>query len=990
MADSLRRQMDLAPGRVVACPPTFRHRPGAPHRRAAARHLLLPLVFALALPGLLSAQTKNEYIIEHTLRLSKGKVHAALFSPDQKRMLTIGNNSAIRILEVETGRVIRNIRTGTHQAVSAVFHPKENVVFTGGKDRTVKAWDLGNSQVSLTLEGHQAPISVLRSGSEGKFLFSGSQDGKVMAWDVEEKKAVRIINAHRGRVSAMALHPDGKHLATGGQDRKIVIWEWKTGKQITELTGHLGRITAIDFAPKPEVIVSASTDGTIKLWQWEERGKQDFATLLGHKRAVTGVAFHPNGRWIISGSVDETIKIWRVDTNQIVQELTLVDGAIASINLSSNGNRLIAAYQKDRARTWKLEKSAFLAALGGHTQSVFALDFTKDNQFLLSASQDKTVKIWNLRTRAMVRTYPTQNHQVQAARFAPDDRSFATGGADGQVQIRDTAKGKVSLRLRGHTGKVNSLAYHPQGKVLVSGGSDKTWVLWELPAGRPIKRVSAHKAQINAMDFAADGTSFASGSDDNTVRVWTYPEGKLLHTLMGHTGSIRVVRFDPKNRYLASGANDGVIKIWDLKTGKIKFDFTGHDFIVSSLVFAPDGRALISVSRDKTVKLWDLQTGKFLRTVSGERDQILAVAMGSDGQVIATGSIGPKINLMVYPLKVVLAEEEAKQKAPAEPPPVEAPVAVADDTPKPEEKDLSALADGQDPNAAKLTYKSVDARDPQAELEKLERELDKLMSIGRFCRDEQQIDALANRILLLAPYDKAAYHALLITAIVRQDLKMIYLMSKIGRKALFFRRLYSYDFPQAVDAKLDFWQQTVFNQARHRAGRELELEFVACDGTIYTRSLPVELLAVDIPQEAMAVIASKRVKVDFKAFKNASNEDFANRVFHLVERAMEAKRQENQDASPVVLSFDKVQAREAGVLNLDLSAVDLVGFQGRLPFKLRLARGNWFSYFTDKDRRKQILLPTGNYYLMVNNKVMKAFSIAPSKSRQIAVNVVRR
>ena len=48
------------------------------------------------------------------------------------------------------------------------------------------------------------------------------------------------------------------------------------------------------------------------------------------------------------------------------------------------------------------------------------------------------------------------------------------------------------------------------------------------------------------------------------------------------------------------------------------------------------------------------------------------------------------------------------------------------------------------------------------------------------------------------------------------------------------------------------------------------------------------------------------------------------------------------------------------------------------------------SYFTDKDRRKQLLLPTGNYYLMVNNKVMRAFRIEPSKTRTVAVSLARR
>ena len=138
----------------------------------------------LGLPGPAGAQQKNEYIIEHTLTLPKGVVHAAVFSPDQKQMVTLGSNNSIRVWESRTARVTREIRTGAHQAVTILFHPKEAVVFTGGKDRTVQAWDISKGKSTLTLEGHESAVNVLLSDSEGKVLFAGSSSGKVSVWDV--------------------------------------------------------------------------------------------------------------------------------------------------------------------------------------------------------------------------------------------------------------------------------------------------------------------------------------------------------------------------------------------------------------------------------------------------------------------------------------------------------------------------------------------------------------------------------------------------------------------------------------------------------------------------------------------------------------------------------------------------------------------------------------------------------------------------------------
>ncbi len=92
----------------------------------------------------------------------------------------------------------------------------------------------------------------------------------------------------------------------------------------------------------------------------------------------------------------------------------------------------------------------------------------------------------------------------------------------------------------------------------------------------------------------------------------------------------------------------------------------------------------------------------------------------------------------------------------------------------------------------------------------------------------------------------------------------------------------------------------------------------------------------------------------------------------------------------VTLTLKANGATPAGLLQLDLSAVDLLGHEGRLPFRLRLARAQWHSYFTDTDRRKKLLLPVGNYYLKVNDKVVKAFSVRAGETAQVTVDVLRR
>ena len=299
----------------------------------------------------------------------------------------------------------------------------------------------------------------------------------------------------------------------------------------------------------------------------------------------------------------------------------------------------------------------------------------------------------------------------------------------------------------------------------------------------------------------------------------------------------------------------------------------------------------ISVSRDKSVKLWDVQTGKFIRTVSGERNQITSLAVSRDGKVMATGSIGRDINLMVYPLKVMFAEQKKDRKdgEKKEEQAGEENAAPKDEEAEKEGIDLASLGT-TDEDVEELAYRAVSKGDAQAQLLRLEKKLNGKLMAGRYCDSADEMETLAYQILILAPYDMAAYHALVITGIIQQDLKMIYLISKIGLRALFLSGVYEYDLPAAVEAKLALWQEEVFDPARRRAGRELELEFIDCDGTPRLMTMPTELLALDIPREVLKVLASRKARVNFRHFKQVDTATFLKRIFYLIDETMIATR----------------------------------------------------------------------------------------------------
>jgi hypothetical protein len=355
--------------------------------------------------------------------------------------------------------------------------------------------------------------------------------------------------------------------------------------------------------------------------------------------------------------------------------------------------------------------------------------------------------------------------------------------------------------------------------------------------------------------------------------------------------------------------------------------------------------------------------------VTGDRNQIVALAVSHDGRVMATGTLGPDISLMTYPLKVRMTKADGSP---------------ADDTadlqdqmaPPPEpEKDLSALQGGGD--AETLAYNAMKGEDPVRVLARLQTQLNTLLKGGHYCQNVAALDSVASQILLLAPYDKAAYHALVNVGIVQQDLKMIYLMSRIGQRALFMTNIYDYDLGHTVDAKLTFWQTVVFNPAVYRAGRKVVLDFNDCSGKVTARSVPAELVALDLPTEVLRTLASRNVRVNFQQLKGLETDAFVQRVLYLSDQAMLAARVTTAKPGdpPATIALKDLPDAKTGVLDIDLSDVDIFGYPGAVPFQLRRERGPWMSYYSDGDRRKHLIMTAGNYYLRVDNKVRNVYSI---------------
>ncbi|CAG8402790.1 unnamed protein product [Penicillium salamii] len=262
------------------------------------------------------------------------------YTPDGRRIITGGSNSAIRIYTVGEDGEPKTIDEGVDAHLGICATNRSFIM--GADDGTVWLYDLmsGKMQqllvrcalpvrdIAVTRDGEWVAVSsdeltvkmvkvddmhqvkYLREQSKGtkhvtfdpssRYATISGTDGILYIYSLEEDEpqlvrkldgAIRRLEAEAEATSKAVWHPDGTAFATAEATRDIAIYStsgWK--KEKTFAGGHTGDITAMGWAPNGSLLASAGADGYIVLWEAKTQKilqRFDFGNVIN-------LAWHPN------------------------------------------------------------------------------------------------------------------------------------------------------------------------------------------------------------------------------------------------------------------------------------------------------------------------------------------------------------------------------------------------------------------------------------------------------------------------------------------------------------------------------------------------------------------------------------------------------------------------------------------------------------------------------------------------------------------------
>ncbi len=288
-----------------------------------------------------------------TLTGFEAATRVALFTPDGRKLVATGHDQLVRIVDVESGKLLRAL---DHQDVvtSGAVAPDGKTLATGGK--VVRLWDIETGEQLHALSGHTASTRGLAFSPDGKILVSGSEDRIIKIWEVTTGSEVKSLPPQDKPIYGVAISPDGKIFASASGDYRtpeeigrVKLWSLPAGEELETLPDYSTWYYVVTFTEDGKTLLFTDAEGRVRLWDVENHGL--LVEMKCEKRAF-GLALIPPGNLVAVAGRPGTISIWDLATQQrlaVYEGHEILTHCVAS---SPDGTAIASAGVDDTIKIW--------------------------------------------------------------------------------------------------------------------------------------------------------------------------------------------------------------------------------------------------------------------------------------------------------------------------------------------------------------------------------------------------------------------------------------------------------------------------------------------------------------------------------------------------------------------------------------------------------------------------------------------------------------
>ena len=315
------------------------------------------------------------------------------FSPDNRLLLSAGRlDGLMRLLDVDSRQVVRTLatepRSGTRRAV---FTPDGRQIVSGSEDGSIRVWDVTTGDMRREIRQAAQGLVDLAVADNGKLAVTAA-GGRVQAWSLVTGQSVADLSNLTADVLTVAASPSGTLVVAGSNDGMLTAMDLAHRSRLWRLHAHDGQVNSVAIDPQDRIVASGGADGILHLWG-ADRGELR-RTINTENGRVRNLSFTGDGATLAAAGLWRA-RAWDLkDPSSPPRNFGGSEG-VTDLHLRADGRVLATCHgSSGQVRLWDLAADARTDHWPGHRGPVTGLVVGGDARSVASASADGTVSLW--------------------------------------------------------------------------------------------------------------------------------------------------------------------------------------------------------------------------------------------------------------------------------------------------------------------------------------------------------------------------------------------------------------------------------------------------------------------------------------------------------------------------------------------------------------------------------------------------------------------